>query len=369
MTGNSVSRDRRSATFALLVAGGTGGHVYPAIAVAEALVARGHDASGLRFVTDTRDVVLAAVARTQFASDVLPIEHGLQRGARVANLAVVAHSIRAGFTALRLVRRYRPQVVVAFGAYVSLPMVIAARMLRVPVVVHEQNGLPGLANRLAVRIGARAAVSLPATPLRGALVTGNPVRPEIASVVRRPAVPPLVAFVGGSLGARVLNDGALGLYDRWRNRDDVAVHHVTGTRYFAECDASLAAARRPDDRLDYELVAYEHDQAGLFGRASVVVARAGGSVAELAAAGVPSVLVPWSGAADDHQSANARAFAAAGAACHLPEPECDAAHLDAELSALLGDPERLDAMAGAARALARPDAADRVAQLVEDVAR
>jgi UDP-N-acetylglucosamine:LPS N-acetylglucosamine transferase len=356
--------------FAVLVAGGTGGHVYPAIAVADALVARGHEPATLRFVTDQRDVARAALDRTDYARDELPIAHGLERGGGLAhNLGVVVRATRATATAGRVLRAHRPRVVVGFGAYVALPVVVAARARRLPVVVHEQNGVPGLANRVAVRLGARAAVSLPGTALPEAILTGNPVRPDITVVEREPVSPPLVAFVGASLGAGVLNRTALDVYDRWRDRGDVQIRHVTGARFYDECRAALDALRRPGDALAYDLVDYEHDMAGLYTDAAVVVARAGGSVAELAAAGVPSVLVPWSGAADDHQTANARAFAEAGAAIHVREAECDGARVASLLDHLLADPDRLAAMALAARTLAHPDAADEVAALAEAIAR
>ena len=147
------------------------------------------------------------------------------------------------------------------------------------------------------------------------------------------------------------------------------IRHVAGTRFYEQCRGDLERLRRAGDRLDYDLVDYEHDMAALYERVSIVVARAGGSVADLAAAGVPSVLVPWTGAADDHQTANARAFARAGAAIHLAEAECDAGRLAPVLEELLGDADRLAAMSRAARGLARPDAADAVAGLAESVAR
>lgn len=354
--------------YALLVAGGTGGHVYPAVAVADALVARGHAHATLRFVTDRRTVARAALARTRFVCDELPIAHGLDRRARLANVAVVARAAWSTLVALRLMARLRPRVVAAFGAYVSLPVVVAARCWRVPVIVHEQNRTPGLANRVAVRLRARAAVSIDDTPLRGAVLTGNPVRPEIVAVRRSPQTPPLVAFVGASLGAGALNEVALALYDLWRDRSDVAMHHVTGERNARACEAALARRRRDGDRLEYTIVGYEHEMAALYARATIVVGRAGGSVAELAVAGVPSVLVPWTGAADDHQRANATAFERAGAAVHLPEAGLSADRLAELLDALLGDPARLTAMSEAARALGRPDAAERVADMMEAAA-
>jgi UDP-N-acetylglucosamine--N-acetylmuramyl-(pentapeptide) pyrophosphoryl-undecaprenol N-acetylglucosamine transferase len=358
---------RRVGIDALLVAGGTGGHVYPAIAVADVLTS-GAGPWTVRFAVDARPASHAAVVRSGYAADVLPIRRGLQRRHIMASLRAALDAVRATVVAWRLVRRYRPRVVVGFGAYVTVPAILAARVQRVPLVVHEQNRRPGLANRLAVRLGATAAISLPATPLRGAQLTGNPVRPDIVGLVRRPQAPPLVGVVGASLGAGVLNDAALGLYERWRHRADVAIHHVSGAVHHEACARHLDELRRAGDRLDYTLVPYEHDMAGLYRRATVMVTRAGGSLAELAVAGVPAVVVPWSGAAEDHQRANADAFASAGAAVHLREAGCTAERLAGVLEPLLADPARLASMTDALRTLARPDAAARLAAIIESKA-
>jgi UDP-N-acetylglucosamine--N-acetylmuramyl-(pentapeptide) pyrophosphoryl-undecaprenol N-acetylglucosamine transferase len=268
------------------------------------------------------------------------------------------------------VRRFRPRVVVGFGSYVSLPVVVAARAARIPTVVHEQDAAPGLANRLSVRLGARGATSLPDTPLPHARLVGDPVRPELAGLARAPTAPPLLAVVGGSLGAGTLNDTALGLAERWRDRDDVAVHHVSGPRNFEACEERFRSIRRPGDRLDYTLVPYEDHIDHLYARCSLVLGRAGsGSVAEITAAGVPAVFVPLPGAPSDHQMHNARTLEQHGAGVVVPDAECDAARVDPLLSKLLADPDGLDAMSRAARALARPDAAARLADYVEECAR
>jgi UDP-N-acetylglucosamine--N-acetylmuramyl-(pentapeptide) pyrophosphoryl-undecaprenol N-acetylglucosamine transferase len=237
--------------------------------------------------------------------------------------------------------------------------------------VHEQDAAPGLANRIGVRLGAVPAVSLPGTPLPGAVLTGNPVRQAFRSLVRTPqTAPALVAMFGGALGARTVNDAALGLYDRWRHRRDVAVHHVTGPRNEEVATKTLAERRGPDDALEYTLVAYEPRMDDLFARTSVAVCRAGaGTIAELTAVGLPAVLVPLPGAPSDHQMRNARTLEAAGAVVVLPDPECTAERLDPLLSELLADPDRLDAMATASRALGRPEAADALADVVEARAR
>jgi len=355
--------------FALLAAGGTGGHLYPAIALADALVARGHDRASIRFVGARGHLEASVVPDAGYAVDLLP-GRGLQRKLTIANLVTLWEALQATVRAIGLVRRLRPAVVVGFGSYAALPTVIAARLLRRPTVVHDRDAAPGLGNRVGVRLGARAATSLPTTELKGARLVGNPVRADLRAITRHPQTPPLVAFLGGSQGARTLNRAALGLYDRWRDRTDVAVHLVCGPGHVDDATSRLGTLRRVGDVLAYDLVAYEDDIAGLYGRAAVVVGRSGAStVAELTVAGVPSVLVPLPGAPGDHQTRNARTLVEAGAALLVPDAECDATRLDSDLSPLLADPARLAAMGEAACALGRPDAADRLADLVEEVAR
>lgn len=360
---------RGGEVFAVVTGGGTGGHVSPGLALAEALVRRGHPRETIRWIGGERGAEVRMVPRAGIRLEVLP-GRGLARRWTWRNAVVLAQTAAATGRAWRLLRRWRPRVVVGTGGWASVPTVLAARGRRLPVVVHELDARPGLANRVAVRLGARAAVSVAGTPLRGAVWTGNPIRPELDAVTRAPVDPPLVAVVGGSLGAGSLNDAALDLYDRWRARDDVAVHHVCGPRNLEACTRRLADLRRPGDRLPYELVGYEDDVAGLYARAAVVVSRAGANaVAELLAAGVPAVLVPLPGAPGDHQRHNATAAARTGAAVVLPDAQCDAGRLDALLADLLADPARRASMSVAGRAAAVPGAAERLADLVEEVAR
>jgi undecaprenyldiphospho-muramoylpentapeptide beta-N-acetylglucosaminyltransferase len=356
----------------LISGGGTGGHVFPALALAEELVARGYAAERVRFVGAERGLEATAVPAAGFGVDLLP-GRGFQRGVTprhlVENLRTAWDTAVAVARAVRLVGRMRPRVVVGVGGYASVPALIGARLRGVPMVVHEADAHPGLANRLAVRLGARPAVSLPGTPLPGAVVTGNPIRPAIAAVRPAPVEPPLVAVVGGSLGAASLNRAALGLYDRWRGRADVTIHHVSGVRDYEECRTRLEALRRSGDALTYRLVPFEEHMEAIYTDAALLVSRAGGMTAELTAVGVPAVLVPLPGAPGDHQTANAEALTTAGAAVTVPDAALDPARLDAELSSLLADPARRRAMADAARSLGRPDATARLADLVEEVAR
>lgn len=374
MSASTVTKTVTPPAYALVTGGGTGGHVYPALAVAEALVARGHAADDIQFVGARRGLEVTAVPAAGFHLDVLP-GRGLRRSLRPSalrdNLSALAGTAAAFPRVFRLLRRTRPRVVLGVGGYASVPCVLGARLARVPTVIHEQNAAPGLANRLAVRLGARAAISLPGTALPGAVLTGNPVRRAMTGVVRAPDLEhPVVLVFGGSLGAWRLNDAALGLYDRWRNRTDRAVVHITGHRDYAECVARLDALRHPTDTVDYELVEYEEHLERRYATAAAAVCRAGAvTIAELAVTGTPAVLVPLPGAPHDHQTRNAETLADAGAAVLLPDSDAHTERLAAELDDLFGDPARLEAMSHAARTLGRPDAADRVATLVEETAR
>lgn len=379
--GEQKSRPSASSAFtahawAIIAGGGTGGHVLPALAIAQALVARGHHADSIHFVGSSRGLEARLVPQAGFRITLLP-GRGIARRLTPANVGAVFGLVRAVFKAVGLVRRMRPRVVVAVGGYASVPAVVGAIVGRVPLVLHEQNAVPGLANRLASRWAKACAISVPGTPLPNAEITGNPVRAEVAGVDRSysgkargreqlgiPHARRVVGVFGGSLGARRLNEAVRGLAELWADRGDVAVRHVVGSRDWPSFEAPSTEALR------YDAVEYEDDMPLFYAGADIVVCRAGATtVAELAAAGVPSVLVPLPGAPGDHQTANARALEERGAAILVPDAECTPERLAAELDPLLADVARLDAMARAAAALARPDAADRVAQLVERHAR
>jgi undecaprenyldiphospho-muramoylpentapeptide beta-N-acetylglucosaminyltransferase len=388
------------ATFAVFAGGGTGGHLLPGLAVARSLVARGHDPSTIHFVGGDSGVEAELVPGAGFTVDELP-GRGIQRRFTLDNISAAIGIVRGIFQALRIVRQRRPRVVVALGGYASVAVGLAAIVWRVPLVVLEQNARAGAANRLLGARAAATAVSFPGTDLPRPVVTGNPLRPEIREAAERrdrdgaaaaldlPADRTIVAVYSGSLGSRRINEAVRGLVERWKDRDDVAIRHVIGRRDFplwshAPGVASLlpphdsrpaAGASRAgapamsDSRLVYQVVEYEDRMDLLLSAADVAVTRAGGGVAELAALGVPAVLVPLPIATRDHQTANARVLAHAGAAALVPDDELTVDRLEAELSAILDDPARRDAMAAAMRANAHPDAADRVADLVEAHAR
>lgn len=364
--------------FAIVTGGGTAGHVLPALAVAEALMAAGHPRSSIHYVGSERGIEVRLVPPTGFPLVLLP-GRGIQRRLTLANVAAAWGLLRAALQALVLVRRLRPRVVVAVGGYASVAVGLAAVAWRVPLIVAEQNAAPGAANRLLARFARASAVSFEGTPLPHAVVTGNPVRTEISAIDPERDRPRaraalgvgegrrLVLVFGGSLGALRINQAVLDALPAWRDRDDLAIHHVVGDR-----DWEAISAAVPEDlgSLQYRAVHYEDDMPTALAAADLAVCRAGsGTCFELAAVGLPAVLVPSPHVTADQQTANARRLVEAGAARLVPDAELDGPRLVAEVDALLGDDAARTAMAEAARRWARPDAAQRIAALALEHAR
>jgi UDP-N-acetylglucosamine:LPS N-acetylglucosamine transferase len=373
--------------------------VFEALAVARALVARGHPPDTVELVGSRRGQESTLLADVEFPVALLPgrgIARSLSPRAMVANAGAIAGLVGATARMVVALARRRPAVVVSVGGYASFPASAAAVALRVPLVLVNIDAVPGLVHRLLGRCAAASAVAFPDTELPRAVVTGTPVRDQVRAVVRSPAAAatarsalglppgaPTIGVVGGSLGARRLNEATVALAELWANRADRAVYHVTGRRSWNDDAAATGPATTEvaitgpadggsDGRgpAGYRRVPFEDRMDLLYEAADVMVCRAGAvTVAELAAAGVPAVLVPLPGAPGDHQTANARALEAAGAAVVVPDTECTGRHLAEILDRLLGDGGRLGRMGAAARAAGRPDAAERVAELVDDHAR
>ncbi|MFN2505493.1 MAG: undecaprenyldiphospho-muramoylpentapeptide beta-N-acetylglucosaminyltransferase [Acidimicrobiales bacterium] len=367
-------------TFAVIAGGGTAGHVVPALAIGQALVARGHDPSTLHYVGSSRGIESRLVPPAGFPLTLLP-GRGIERRLSAESIGAAWGLAGASTQALRLVRDLQPAVVVSVGGYASVPCALAAALLRVPVVVHEQNAVPGAANRMTGRFARACAVSYPGTDLPRSTVTGNPVRPEILAVERTaegraaarqvlglPQDRPVVGIFGGSLGSLTINRAVLDALPRWSEQSNLAVRHVVGERDWEMVSAELGT--RPAGGFVYQPVRYEERMDLLLAAADLMVCRAGGNtVAELAAVGAPAVLVPLPNAPGDHQTANARVLDEAGAAVLVPDPQVDGVRLAWEVDRLLEDPDRLAAMSQAAARLGRRDAADAVAALVEEHAR
>jgi UDP-N-acetylglucosamine--N-acetylmuramyl-(pentapeptide) pyrophosphoryl-undecaprenol N-acetylglucosamine transferase len=342
----------------LIAAGGTAGHVLPALAVAEALRARG---ASVAFASnaDTRQVREAG-----FELDVFRVE-GFPRRPGLALARALAGAALAVPAAARILLRRRPDVVLGGGGYVAGPMVLAAGAFRVPAALTEADAHLGLANRLAAPFARRVFLAFPIAGLEGEKyrVVGRPI-PERSEPISRdearrrfdlPAGGQVVLVFGGSQGARRLNEAAVEAFAG----GGPAVLHLAGERDYP--DLALRVTRP-----DYRLLPFTDEFGAALAAADVVVARAGGSVWEVAAAGRPVLLVPYPHATADHQAKNARYFERGGGAVVVPEAKLD---LRPQVELLLEDPARLREMGEAMRRLARPDAADVIAEELIHLAR
>jgi UDP-N-acetylglucosamine--N-acetylmuramyl-(pentapeptide) pyrophosphoryl-undecaprenol N-acetylglucosamine transferase len=344
--------DERQLRF-LIAAGGTVGHVAPALAVAEALRRRG----GLVTFAGSPDRVEARlVPELGYEFDAFAVS-GLPRRPGVRLMRAAGQAVAAPLACLRILRRRKPDAVLGAGGFVAGPMVLAARLSRIPCALTEADAHLGLANRLAAPLAERVFLALP-LGLHGEKyrAVGRPI-PAASNAIERDEArnrlglsedARVVLVFGGSLGARLLNDLAL---DAWADSGP-AVIHLCGERDFPELRGRVT-------RPDYILRPFIDEIGVAYGAADIALARAGGSVWELAAAGLPAVLVPGAFATGNHQDKNARWFVDAGGAVVIPETE--AARAPRAVEELLGDADRLAAMAVAMRAVAKPHAAEEIA--------
>jgi UDP-N-acetylglucosamine--N-acetylmuramyl-(pentapeptide) pyrophosphoryl-undecaprenol N-acetylglucosamine transferase len=356
----------------LLTAGGTGGHMFPAEALAAALLKRG------------RRVMLVTDKRGQGFGDRLPevetrrIPAGALAGKRISDrLSGLLRLAQGYFEARKILRAAKPSLAVGFGGYASVPAMLAAAHAKVPLLLHEQNAVMGRANRLLASRANRIATcfdqvgALPASARSRAVLTGNPVRPAIAALAHSMYVAPPsggaleLLVIGGSQGARILSQVIPAAIERLGAGDRARLRLAQQCR--AEDLETVAAAYR---KIGFaaELKPFFSDMAARLAHVHLMIARSGAStVAELQAAGRPSILVPYRFAADDHQNANARAMAQSGAAWVMTEAEFTPEALAARLASLLADPQQLAKAAAASRSLSHPDAAERLADLAESL--
>ena len=358
----------------LIAGGGTGGHVYPALALAGELRRRRPDAP-IVFVGTVRGLETELVPRAGYELETIRARGlvGKSAGALLQGGLALPLGLLDSW---RLVGRHRPSAVVGVGGYAAGPVVATAWARRIPTVIHESNAVPGMTNRLLAGIAGRIAVGGEEArkALPGAVVTGNPVRSEFFSIPPldgRPAGRTLrLLVVGGSQGAAILNrvvPRALGELAGAGPLPDVL--HQAGRRGMESADApgGVRALYREASLPGASVVEFVHDLAAQLAAADLIVCRSGAmTVAEVAAAGRPALFVPFRLATHGHQEANARALERAGGAAVVTEQEAESGALAEALRSLLSDPARLAAMGRAARALARPDAASRVCDLVQE---
>ncbi len=368
----------------IITGGGTAGHTNPGIAVAEALVDAGVPRHDIHFVGGERGDEATLVGDAGFSIDLLP-GRGIQRKLTTENLGSVLGLLRGLAKGLAIVSKRKPDVVVCLGGYAAFAASAAAVLRGIPIVVSEQNAKASAVNRLFGRWAKVCALPFPKTDLPNGVVTGNPIRAAVVRsmtdndqdearrrLIERRLVGHgpqaldnrvLIACSGGSLGARRINTAVRDLARRWSDRGDVAIYHIVGRRDWDEFEQAPPAPGLQG--LLYMTVEYENDMADVLTGADLAVGRAGAStVAELAVAGLPSLLIPLPIAPRDAQRANAAELVAAGAARLIDDSDTTADRLELELEPMITDHDRRQWMADAARSVARPAAAADVAQLV-----
>jgi UDP-N-acetylglucosamine--N-acetylmuramyl-(pentapeptide) pyrophosphoryl-undecaprenol N-acetylglucosamine transferase len=347
----------------LIAGGGTGGHVIPALAIAREL--RDSHGADVRFVGTARGLETKLVPEAGFPLEL--VRSGQLKNVSAATRVRTMLDVPLGvLRCIGLVRSFKPDVVVGVGGYASGPAMIAAILLRVPTLAYEPNAVPGMANRLVGKYVSAAAVNFPETTkyFRNATVTGVPVRDEIFAVPDRLLGPTRrLLITAGSNGAKIFNETLPGIAARLLERvPGLTIVHQTGERALAATREAYRNARVDEARVVVD--AFLADMAREYAAADLVLARAGSTIAELAAAGRPSLLVPLPTAADDHQRKNAELVVRGGGAEMLLQVELTPEVLLDRLTGLLTDGERLRTMGLAARAMGRPGALQEIGDMV-----
>jgi len=351
----------------LIAAGGTGGHIYPGIAVAKEIMRR-DKASEILFVGTARGLETKIVPENGFQLSLIN-SAGLKNMGFAGKLKGLAILPRSFFEARMLLKKFKPDAVVGAGGYVSGPVLLTASFMRIPTLVMDSNALPGFTNRQLARFVDKAALTFDeALPFFGkkGVVTGNPVRKEFFEIKTRPSSDEINLLVfGGSQGARAINNamaealGGLGSYE-----DRLQITHQTGESDFEKMRELYDRSdfQNADVRLFISNMFYE------FEKADLVICRAGATTcAELGAAGKASIMIPLPTAADDHQRRNAEAFQNAGAAEMLLQADLSGENLAKKIVELIESPEAIERMEEAAKKLGRKDAAEATVDLIEEL--
>jgi UDP-N-acetylglucosamine--N-acetylmuramyl-(pentapeptide) pyrophosphoryl-undecaprenol N-acetylglucosamine transferase len=350
---------------ALLAGGGTGGHVIPALAIAQEL--RDHFSADVIFVGTARGIENRLVPAAGFPLKLVDVGQ-LKNVTLATRLKTLFALPRAVFASAEILRDFRPDVVIGVGGYASGPAMLAAALSSVPTIAFEPNLVPGFANRVVASMISAAAVQFPETcrSFRRCLVTGVPVRRAFFDVPPRPPGAPLTLLLfGGSQGAHALNRALIDALPLLMEAvPGLRIIHQTGERDYNDARADYLRTGIPA-----EVSPFIDDMPAAFARADLLICRSGAStVAEITAAAKPAIFIPFPRAADDHQRRNAEALSTKGAAMLIPESELTPQRLAETAAALLNDGARLSAMGAAARALSHPDAAGQIARLAAKLA-
>ena len=340
----------------MIMAGGTGGHVFPALAVAEVLKQRG---ANVEWMGTAKGIEARLVPEAGYPLNFISVQ-GLRGNGLMGWLMAPFKLIKAVSEAMGALKRHQADMVLGLGGFASGPGGVAAWLLRKPVIIHEQNAIPGLTNKLLAKFAKHVLQGFPNSFAHAELV-GNPVRESIAALPepteRVSNKPTNLLVLGGSLGAKALNIHLPQALKICALQQAIVVKHQCGQKHIDDCQQQYQQAG-----VDAEILPFIDDMAAAYQWADIVVCRAGAlTVAELSAAGVASVLVPYPYAVDDHQTQNAESLLNVGAAVLMPEAKLTSQTLADELLSLTKEPETLYKMATAARTQAKPEAAQTIA--------
>jgi UDP-N-acetylglucosamine--N-acetylmuramyl-(pentapeptide) pyrophosphoryl-undecaprenol N-acetylglucosamine transferase len=343
---------------AVLAGGGTGGHVIPALAIAHEL--RDLYSAEVVFIGTSRGIENRLVPAAGFELRLVEVG-ALKKVSIVRRLRTMTALPTAIFRSRKILREFRPDVVIGVGGYASGPAMLAAAISRIPTLAFEPNVVPGLANRIMAPIVSSAAVHFEETRryFRRCQVTGVPVRRAFFNLPPKPASsPPTLLAFGGSQGAHAINEAVMNALAALSEQvPGIQIVHQTGERDYNDAQAAYLRSRA-----NAEVFQFIEDMPGMFARADLIVCRSGAStVAEVTAAGRPAIFIPFPHAADDHQLRNAQALERAGAAVLIAEKDLTSERLVDAVRELLGDPARLARMSEASRRLSHPDAARQIA--------
>jgi UDP-N-acetylglucosamine--N-acetylmuramyl-(pentapeptide) pyrophosphoryl-undecaprenol N-acetylglucosamine transferase len=347
----------------VIAGGGTGGHLYPGIALAEEILGRG--GNEVLFVGTQRGLEAKVLPKQGYTLETIDVS-GLKRTGAAGLMRGLGRLPGAYLQSRRILRRFTPDLVVGVGGYSSGPMVLAAALARIPTAILEQNSIPGLTNRMLSRLARRAFIAFDASrryfPRKKTVLAGNPIRARLRATAPTPGARPTLLVVGGSQGAHALNELMMSAAPRLSG---VRIVHQTG-----EADLAAVASAYQAAGVDADARPFIEDMAAVYASADLCVCRAGATtIAELTAVGLPAVFIPFPGAADDHQFWNAQALAEAGAARVHRQGSIDGVMLADEIVALLADPAARARMAAQMRTLGRPDAARAIVDQLEQMVR
>jgi UDP-N-acetylglucosamine--N-acetylmuramyl-(pentapeptide) pyrophosphoryl-undecaprenol N-acetylglucosamine transferase len=348
----------------IIAGGGTGGHVIPALAIAQQL--KKQFAAEVLFIGTARGIETRLVPQARFPLELIQVG-ALKNVSLVTRAKTMFDLPRAIAASSRMLSEFDPEVVIGVGGYASGPAMVAAIRRGLPTLAFEPNVIPGFANRMIARWVSAAAVHFEETCqyFHNCKVTGVPVREAFFSVPQKVENTPTLLVFGGSQGAHAINQAIIESLAGLREKvPSIHIIHQTGQRDY---DHVLAAYQL--SRISGEVHKFIDDMPGMFARADLLVCRSGAStVAEITAAGKPAIFVPFPAAADDHQNVNARALERVGAAVVVEQSNLDAAYLVETIAAVIGDARRLQSMSAAAKSLAHPKAVEEIAEMVAQLA-